>query len=781
MKRSKSRVLSLLLAVVMVLGLLPMGALAAEENTVSYDYTGATFKVTSTSVLPEAGTVEYTDLSESDSATYARIGELLSQMYDGVSAYQVSKFQIKGNDGNYVDLSGATIEVSNMSYVQTIPYVFVYSNGELTKLESKQTQDPEFGIIYYYGYTTDNLDCIVTLSPTGLTEKEQGGQSEFEPGTYTVTANLYVDGKDNVVLPDTTAYLTNLKLPPVAPIENNAKLIVGVDGKLTLTVKNFNTIFTLQNIDDGENVIIKERMLEYVDLGAYNSRINGLVLELENTSGSYSFTNCKEYPTILEEDKFMPIQLSVDFSSMKVGFDDSSENMTSKVFEDTATGSKVTLSTSEASLLDQISSVSLVAKELTSGADYETAKASLKDLYEESTAFTVYSFDIVDGNGNSVVLNGNTQIGYSIPLPANYWNPSVFRIVSGEAVENTFVVTAENQVAFSEGSTGIFVLVDASKGGRLHDFSYTSDEFSFSFKAAIVEGMNPAYYEGCKAEEPKITTLPNGDKEIRFCVSSQLLGGRTGFNTIGGKNRIDVSMAYEEGKYYYLVVDEGLWCDTLCLNNFSTTEISNGKISFDLYNIDTIKYIPSQDYFLGQIGEGLYYGWTQNSDISYDEPQAYILVSERKIADTPMYPHSGGTNRVLSLTYNGKEQDILQETSTYVWRGNNNVISDTMATYPNECIDKGVSSVYAKNYFKVTPADGYTWLDGSTDALEYSWYIKHVKLGYKYVDEVIRLGETPKLEMQLVEGSFVDGDDENSVKGFTKPMCSTTARNIPPC
>ncbi len=756
---SQKRLFSFFLAVLMVLTCFPKQFAKAEENihelktnTKSYDYYGTTFQVTSASSLPESGEVEFTDIESGD--IYNEIGTLLKEKYDGVSTYQVSKFRIKDSDsGTYVDLSGATVEVSDMLYMDSIPYVFSYADGVLTKLESTQTKDPESGF-FYYGYTTESLDCIVTVSPTGLTEREPDTGGEFEPGTYTVTANLYVDGKDNDVLQDTTAYLTNLKVPPLEPITNNAKLVIAENGEMTLTVQNFNSVFTLQGIENGDGVEIQERILEYVDLGPYQSRINGLVMKLTNTSGQYSFTNCHQYPTILQTDTYMPIQMTVDFASMEPGFDDSVEALTSRVFEDADVGCKVTLTTSETGLIEKITELQLYAREVTDGEAYEEAIRALEDLYTSGTPFKVYQFDILDETGANVTLSGNTQVAYSIATESLH--PVVLRIVDGVAVENKFSVATQGQVAFTESCTGLFAVVDTTNGGRIVEFAYESDEISYAFTHVIMEGMNPAYFEGNEAVVPKIST-EDGDTTYRFCVKNPFFGGMNGAVRHEGFSSFEVSMTYEEGKYYYLVMDEGVYVSTICLNDKAGTTVTGGAISFDLFDIAGIKDpAAGLNYFYSTICEGLYYGWCNEGEATKDEPFTYILVTSRKIADTPFRLYTNAGTKA-SKVYNAEEQNIIEDGA--IFQGSNNTLTGTVA-----------AKTAGEYTFTATPAEGYTWLDGTNTAKEYTWRIDKEYLQYAYIDEVIRLGETPALKVELVIGSFAGEETEETAENFVLPV-----------
>lgn len=142
-------------------------------------------------------------------------------------------------------------------------------------------------------------------------------------GTYTVTANLYVKAAINIILKK-DAYLTNLGKPPLnfptSPVSNNATLVVDSAGKMTLTISELNDTFGLieiqDNSDEGNAHITKRVPLDW-NHGGHSQRINGLTIKLDDTTGTYTFTNVLEYANYLVyEDKKWPITLTVDFSGI---------------------------------------------------------------------------------------------------------------------------------------------------------------------------------------------------------------------------------------------------------------------------------------------------------------------------------------------------------------------------------------------------------------------------------------------------------------------------------
>ena len=154
--------------------------------------------------------------------------------------------------------------------------------------------------------------------------------SKFVPGTYTITANLYVPAELNSIL-GLNAYLTNPDNPagvvedngsisntaPTTPVSANATITIGEDGTTkTLTIPVKNPVFTLQRIGNGSNVTILDSARNGNTYGQYNGRITSLTVALGDNSGVYAFTNCLEYPTILDQDWNVPLYLAVDLASL---------------------------------------------------------------------------------------------------------------------------------------------------------------------------------------------------------------------------------------------------------------------------------------------------------------------------------------------------------------------------------------------------------------------------------------------------------------------------------
>ena len=167
------------------------------------------------------------------------------------------------------------------------------------------------------GAQEESAESDIMTEETVTASQDTSADTKYEPGTYTVTANIYIDGTDNTILNGTTAYITNSAVPPLSPVSDNAKLEVTDNGDLYLTIEDLNDVIALQSIESGSGVKVLETYKQTSNNVEY---INGLKMQLLNDSGSYSFTNCVENPTILNKQFSLPLRMTVDLSNLKKGY-----------------------------------------------------------------------------------------------------------------------------------------------------------------------------------------------------------------------------------------------------------------------------------------------------------------------------------------------------------------------------------------------------------------------------------------------------------------------------
>ena len=298
--------------------------------------------------------------------------------------------------------------------------------------------------------------CVFSSVPNALADNETTA-STLEQGTYTVTANLYVPGMANEVLSGTTAYLTNTQLPPLEGAVKNAKLEIRDDGKY-LTVTNLNRFFALQKISSTEDavkamIISTETVSDYPQY--YTSRINTITFKLNEDDDTYNFDDCEEFAVPLagtgKANKTMPLQLKVDFSSAEQGFDDSQIGVVSWELNDSATGCKVIVSSSEESIIARMTNASLRVEEVT-GDEKNSLFNKLSADYEGNVEGNIYNFVLEDGNKAVISLTGNSQA--SITFPDKYEQPIVYCFDDDNAVQVDNSVCIEEKTMFAVKTLG---------------------------------------------------------------------------------------------------------------------------------------------------------------------------------------------------------------------------------------------------------------------------------------------------------------------------------------
>ena len=320
---------------------------AQTESYVGMDMTGGqTWMVGVTVTSPSGG------LPSADDGAYVscepvaadELSAAVAAAYDGQPGYAVAlRLKVVGPDGSEAALpEGCSVRVRLIDgNGGASPKAFSLAGGALSALASYDyagddgmAAPGQMFDVAVAGAAALLAAPIAWVDTAGLTEK--GAETTLSPGTYSVCANLFVKGEDNLILSGITAYLTGSSIPPTMPCRtNNATLVVGEDKSLTLKL-DLDTVpaevFTLQDIQSGDDVEVLSTVRgvgpnydKYVSTGdpsVYRSdRIKSLSLKLNNAKGEYSFGACTEFPTLIGRDMNMPLTLSVDFSSAKKAFD----------------------------------------------------------------------------------------------------------------------------------------------------------------------------------------------------------------------------------------------------------------------------------------------------------------------------------------------------------------------------------------------------------------------------------------------------------------------------
>lgn len=240
---------------------------------------------------------------------------IAEQTYDQMEGVQVDGTAVKSGNYSAFAYNGMTYVDLNADYLGTL-----------------KAGAHKISILFAGGFSANASFTIEKKEAEKTDDKNKDTGAKLKAGTYKVTANLYIPGELNKQLPGTTAYMTNPKNPlgiggheglPTDPVKDNATLVVDAKGGKTVIVDVVNPVFTLQKITDGKKIKVlsavwdKETYTGTAGKASRTGRITKLYLKLEDNSGVYQFGACTEFPTLLEEDWNVPLQLGVDFTSAK--------------------------------------------------------------------------------------------------------------------------------------------------------------------------------------------------------------------------------------------------------------------------------------------------------------------------------------------------------------------------------------------------------------------------------------------------------------------------------
>lgn len=240
---------------------------------------------------------------------------IAEQTYDQMEGVQVDGTAVRSGNYSAFAYNGMTYVDLNADYLGTL-------KAGVHKIR----------ILFAGGFSANASFTIEKKETEKTTDKNKDTGAKLKAGTYKITANLYIPGKLNKQLPGTTAYMTNPKNPlgiggheglPTDPVKDNATLVVDKKGGKTVIVDVVNPVFTLQKITDGKKIKVlsavwdKETYTGTAGKASRTGRITKLYLKLEDNSGVYQFGDCTEFPTLLEKDWNVPLQLGVDFTSAK--------------------------------------------------------------------------------------------------------------------------------------------------------------------------------------------------------------------------------------------------------------------------------------------------------------------------------------------------------------------------------------------------------------------------------------------------------------------------------
>jgi len=661
-----------------------------------------------------------------------------------------------------VDTPALAVTVTGFVYGETAATATGYTAPTVTAPETMEAEQSY--TIAPAGGAAANYSFIYVAGSLNVTDS---GEAGLQPGTYTITANPYIPGSDNVVIPGLTVYLASESFPPASPTENNAILVVGEDGKLTLTIKLTNMaseVFTLQNIESYPGVKVVEAKRGGGPYGSNGvvvpDRIQEFTVELENWSGEYQFGNSMQFPTILNTYKEMPVALRVDFDSAARKYVEPGEEGSSwtETYADETTGAIVTVATTEEAIGPKLTGASLSVTRTAAGERYDAIKQALNELYSSQPIFELYAVAL-NNSGEELVLTGNTKVSISLPTLAltkadvysvnadnratEVWNAAVadgkvsFHKVGDASAMGDYAVLSVDETykweskTWDDAATGISATVKVSSHiGKVSPGMTAKDIMNFRLVAGKDTESNP------------LGTMYKVGFGAILGDSTALLSFTDDSNDNHLESQITLTAPGAEGSGVYLITDNGTSTRVQKLD----AVYADGKVKFDLFKEGMTGNQIYQD-----ILTPLYNGGSMKTP-SLGTPVSYFLIAaadDLKLASMPLFrPLIIGTK--ISLPYNGLEQGLIP--------GNHSTMTGT-----STATDAGTYTA------TVTPDAGYVWADGTANTIEIEWFISKVELKATYVSESINPGGMPALQFTIDSSAFVNGETAETAKDFVYP------------
>lgn len=609
------------------------------------------------------------------------------------------------------------------------------------------------------------------FSDDDLTPRSSG--EGLAPGTYKVTANIYVAAENNAVL-GINAYFTNPDNPfgakddenatdinetiPNTPRYNNATVTINEDGTARLKMPVRNMIFTLQEIGESKDVIVNEAKRNEDDYQKFVGRITELDLTLNNLSGEYIIDNCKAWPAIFDSPWIVPMRIAVDFQNNQVPdtYSFKADNLDMQVDISTAT---------------DITGASLSINEITAGADYVAVGEKLKSVQVKDTdtepAYKLYDIKLTKDGKDVELAKGSeikikklyTTMDSCIEALGYENNSSAYSYNNGE-LKTQYASTEESDdmseiyTILKTDETGKLVFVTNaydslvkfnktwtnSREGVALTYNSTFDYSAVSYFDLYSDGVPMSLFSDLNREDDKERTLSAFGREsvgqintYRMNISSMPFSAQNWGKQYHTSMTYTVPAATDKSlgsRYVYLVTVDG---ENTTFEKLSSTE-KDGKLTIDV--IPEELKSSEQKKRMKKLGYGI-------EEKTGAEPggDAYSYVAV--IYDTcPVVEKN--------LVYNAKEQIGVSENDAYTLSGD------------YKAVNAGTYTVTA------TLKDGYAWSDGDTARSKtIEWSIAKATLKAQYINEVVDTEADATYKVKVT--GFIGDDTEENALGYKAP------------
>ncbi len=786
----------------------PVEEVKDEAESYSYTYTGEAISP----VLGEgeefvSGDTEAVNVGEY-TATVSKDGEEYDLNWTIAPATLTATpvYTIKIDDTGLVINTFVAVDgfVANENEETAAGYTAPTVSAQPTTVEEAKAMKAEGGeadnyVFEYADSVESDTNAISTLSELNSDDAPFSSAEEIENGEYTVTANVYIPGHLNKVL-GINAYPSNPDDPfgsnpegnatvPTNPVYDNAKLVVSGEGetkKYTLTIPIKNNIFTIQDVKSGEGIEVVGTQVDENTYGKYPSRIKEITVELKNLSGKYTFGDCHEYPTLLSEDWYIPLNCAVmlgdigkevkkdqeivyknHYSNPYYGF--GFEGVLANEYLD-LNEVKVNIPRTEKDLTNaKLKVVSHSAGEAEYDKVYnklQSERASAK--YLNNIEMYMYDIEVVDENDNPIDISDARNIKTTIADVGSY-----IYMETWESVE-TYPVA----YLYDEESDSYEWLSDAMKNEAIKgDGDYaalqaTGIDFTTNKLGTIVFVVNPqkaklrTFKEWNVDEGVKLRFGGNGNNN-----SYDLTSLNASYENLGKTKESEIKTAI--GKDYAEVV-----------NAYKVGIDAVGEIKYaeqDYTGVDLVVSVADKAndeydaYLITKHKDGSITSERLSSSAADDSHVSIAVVS-------PEMTKAEQTARMTSLTANVSSFDIDNEDGSlsYIALVKDNTPEVTSLVYngkeqvgvkEGECytVTGTLKGTDAGEYTATaTLKDGYTWSDGDTNKVKnFKWQIIPATLTATYKGEAVEAGNTPAYAVS-VKG-FVNGETADKLEGYEAP------------
>ena len=693
----------------------------------------------------------------------------------------ISRELSKSYDSQSFDFDAVRLSIGGLSSMPDDAEVSVWALGRSSNRQwsgyafsdGKLSAAGEFGSYYLtgdnaYAFAGASLDgAFVVLDATDLK-----GYSALEAGTYTITANPYIKGTNNIVIPGLQVFLASPAFPPTVPASNNATLVVDEDGRYFLKIKLDNassSIFTQQSITSGDDVKVldfhrDEQVYQSADgTKSVEGRIDYLEVELLNKSGEYSFGECSQWPTPLGIYTDMQVDLSVDFSSAKRQFAPGEEtDLFTKAFVDEKTGVVVTVrSTSAQVAYDLGNGATLASSVVNEGNDYEQVQDYVSSAYTSPSSFKMYEVGLRNSSGEEVSLQGNTEVEVELPTDAEA-TADVYSFDGSFESKSVNQAPKDGKVSISCSQLGTFLVISKDVSSRWYETNFQDSSsgivwtwrFNDQYYKNKTEEQGPRKYLG---QVDGFSTVDLQDESTIDAFSSAIRNYDKSANAV-----IRAFSAYSHSPIGNAAMTIGSRGDAEEILSIPVSD-DNSKHAY-LVTADKDGSVKKVEALKTAESDGIMKVTLLSDELNEDEytERAVALFSARY----PEYAYWGNYAYIVLASDKSNSVDLPTANDALVYSGKSQIgfqgFSDAYT------LSGTVSATDAGDYEATASLkNGYVWSDGTTEDKTIKWSIAPAELTATYTGETITEGNRPAGSVAVT--GFVNGENETTAKDYVAP------------